>query len=204
LRRAKMNKDNKNVILIVDDEPGFRRIYRDVLENEGYVVLEADNGQQGFDTAKAEMPGLVLLDIVLPGLSGFEVLKKIRADTQIKDLPIIFFSVLGDKETIKKGLELGANDYTVKGFYTPREILSKIRDLLMKSSVRKSLNSYSLSVNDQQIDAAKLKQDIGLAKTFECPRCNTTMALEVIPDYTRSDGHWFVAHFVCPECKRPF
>lgn len=199
-----MNRDTKNVILIVDDEPGFRRIYRDVLENEGYVVLEAENGQQGFDTAVAEKPGLVLLDIVLPGLSGFEVLKKIRADAAISDLPIIFFSVLGDKETIKKGLELGANDYTVKGFYTPREILSKIRDLLMKSSVRKSLNSYAVSVQEQQIDAMKLKQDIGLNKNFECPRCNVGMALEMIPDYTRSDGHWFVAHFVCPECKKAF
>lgn len=199
-----MSKNNKNTILVVDDEPGFRRIYKDVLENEGYVVLEADDGEQGYQVAKSERPGLILLDIVLPSLSGFEVLKKIRADEAIKDMPIIIFSVLGDRETIKKGLELGANDYTVKGFYTPREILSKIRDLLMKSSIRKTLNSYSLTIQEARADASKLQQDIGLTQSFYCSHCNVAMLLELIPDYTRVDGHWFVAHFVCPECKRAF
>jgi hypothetical protein len=117
---------------------------------------------------------------------------------------VIIFSVLGDRETIKKGLELGANDYTVKGFYTPREILSKIRDQLMKSSVRKTLNAYSLAMLETRGDAVKLQQDIGLGKSFQCPRCSGSMLLEMIPDYTRVDGHWFVSHFVCSECKMSF
>ncbi|MDD5731123.1 MAG: response regulator, partial [Candidatus Omnitrophica bacterium] len=183
---------------------GFRRIYMDVLENEGYNVLEADDGEKGFKVAKSEKPGLILLDIVLPTLSGFEVLKKIRGDSELRDMPIIIFSVLGDKETIKKGLDLGANDYTVKGFYTPREILSKIRDLLVKSNIRSKLNTYQLAIHEIRADASKLQQDVGISKTFECPRCKTTMVLELIPDYTRADGHWFVSHFVCPECKIPF
>ncbi len=195
---------NKNTILIVDDEPGFRRIYRDVLENEGYAVLEADDGEKGLTVAKAEKPALILLDIVLPTLSGFEVLKKIRAEEAIKSMPVIIFSVLGDKETIKKGLDLGANDYTVKGFYTPREILSKIRDLLVKSSIKSTLNTYTVVIQPTRSDAMKLQQDIGLSNEFECTHCKTAMALELIPDYTRADGHWFVSHFVCPECKRPF
>ena len=194
----------KNSILIVDDEPGFRRIYMDVLENEGYTVLEAEDGEQGFNAVKKEKPALVLLDIVLPSLSGFDVLKKIRQDSEIKDIPVIIFSVLGDKDTIKKGLDLGANDYTVKGFYTPREILSKIRDLLMKFKVRKQLNSYKLAVHEIKVDASKIQQDIGLSKEFACPKCNTAMLLELIPDYTRVNGHWFVSHFVCPECKTSF
>lgn len=199
-----MAQEGRNVILVVDDEPGFRRIYKDVLENEGYKVLEAGDGAQGFEIAKHQKPGLILLDIVLPSLNGFEVLKKIRLDEEIKDMPVIIFSVLGDRETIKKGLELGANDYTVKGFYTPREILSKIRDQLMKSSVKKTLNAYSVALLETRADAVKLQQDIGLGKSFQCPRCSGSMLLEMIPDYTRVDGHWFVTHFVCSECKMSF
>ncbi|MFA5119148.1 MAG: response regulator [Candidatus Omnitrophota bacterium] len=197
-------ENTKNTILIVDDEPGFRRIYMDVLQNEGYTVLEADDGVKGINIARSEQPGLILLDIVLPSLSGFEVLKRLRADDVTREIPVIVFSVLGDRETIKKGLDLGANDYTVKGFYTPREILSKIRDLLVKSNVKKSLNYYHLSMHDVKADAAKLQQDIGLSNSFQCPQCKTSMNLELIPDYTRADGHWFISHFVCPDCKRAF
>ncbi len=195
---------NKNTILIVDDEPGFRRIYIDVLENEGYHVLEADDGEKAMNIARTEKPALILLDIVLHKFSVFEVLKQIRADEGLKHMPVIIFSVLGDKETIKKGLDLGANDYTVKGFYTPREILSKIRDLLVKSNIRRTLNSYTLAVFGTRADASKLQLDVGLSNEFECARCKTPMVLELIPDYTRADGHWFVSHFVCPECKRAF
>lgn len=199
-----MSRDNKNTLLIIDDEPGFRRIYRDVLENDGYSVLEAEDGEKGLTVIKSERPALILLDIVLPALNGFEVLKRIRSDEAIKNIPVIIFSVLGDKETIKRGLELGANDYTVKGFYTPREILSKIRDLLIKSDMRQSLNHYMVIPSETEADAAKLQEDIGLKGSFECPHCHITMALDLVPDYTRVDGHWFVTHFVCPDCKRGF
>ena len=194
----------RGTILIIEDEPGFRRIYKDFLECEGYKVLEAADGEKGLHMAQTDKPDLILLDIVVPSLSGFDILKRIRADQAIKDMPIIIFSVLGEKDTIKKGLELGANDFAVKGFYSPGEMLNKIRALLNKSDIRKHINTYLLGVNEGRADAAKLQQDMGMTKLFQCPHCNSALFIELIPDYSRTEGHWFSAHFICHECKRTF
>jgi DNA-binding response OmpR family regulator len=196
--------ENKGLILIIEDEPGFRRIYRDFLEHEGYKVIDAEEGDKGFALIKSEKPDLVLLDIVVPNLNGFEILKKVRSDEEISKIPIIIFSVLGEKDTIKRGLEYGANDFAVKGFYSPGEMLSKIRALLLKADISKHMVSYKLSVHEGRADAAKLQQDMGFTKLFQCPNCSSDMLLELLPDYSRTDGHWFYSHFVCPECQRKF
>ena len=133
-----------------------------------------------------------------------EVLKKIRSNKATKDIPVLIFSVMGEQEDIQKGLAAGANDYTVKGFYSPNEILSKIHALLTKSDIEKNIHSYRLEVKEGRGDAAKLQQDIGLTKLFQCPDCDSEMVLELTPDYTRTDGHWFSAHFICPKCDREF
>ncbi|MDD5668418.1 MAG: response regulator [Candidatus Omnitrophica bacterium] len=199
-----MSPLTKGRILIVEDEPGFRRIYRDFLEKEGYFILEADEGEKGLEMIRTEKPDLILLDIVLPKLTGFDILKQIRADDATKQIPVIIFSVLGEKETIKKGLELGANDFAVKGFYSPGEMLSKIRSLLFKADMRKHLVSYKISVHENQADAIKLQEDMGLMKSFGCPHCENELVMELIPDFSRTDGHWFFTHFICPECRRTY
>ncbi|HEY5039605.1 MAG TPA: response regulator [bacterium] len=195
---------SKGTILIVEDKQGFRRIYHDVLANEGYEVLEAEDGQVGWEMVKGHKPNLVLLDLGLPILDGFEVLKRIRADAETKNIPVIIFSVLGEQKDVKKGLELGANDYTVKGFYTPRQILSKIKSLMSQVDQKSSVNSYKLKIKDAQEDAAKLHLEIGLTHGFQCPECKVEMVLELLPDYVRENGHWFAAHFTCPKCGRAF
>ncbi|HTC19399.1 MAG TPA: response regulator, partial [bacterium] len=138
---------SKGTILIVEDQQGFRRIYHDVLVNDGYEVMEAQDGEEGWNMVKEHKPNLVLLDLGLPKVDGFEVLKRIRADAETKHIPIIIFSVLGEQKDVKKGLEMGANDYTVKGFYTPRQILSKIKGLMTQVEVKKSVNSYNLKID---------------------------------------------------------
>ncbi len=194
----------RGTILIVEDEPGFRRIYRDLLEREGYTVMEADDGEKGLHAIQFEKPDLVLLDVVLPSINGFEILKKVRSEAATKDVPIIIFSVLGDKDTIKKGLETGADDFAVKGFYTPGEILSKIRALLYKSDAHKHIVTYRLAVHEGRADAPKLETDMGMTKLLNCSHCNGSLLLEMIPDFSRTDGHWFHAHFVCAECKTAY
>lgn len=195
---------HKGKILIIEDEPGFRRIYRDLLESELYQVIEASDGALGCRMAKEEKPDLVLLDIVVPSLNGFDILKQLRSEEGTREMPVIIFSVLGDKETIKKGLELGANDYAVKGFYSPGEMMSKIRSLLSKSDIRKHMVTYTLELHDGRADAAKFQQDMGLTKLFDCPQCGDKLRIELIPDYSRTDGHWFIAHVICHQCKRAF
>ncbi len=195
---------SKGTILIVEDQHGFRRIYHDVLSSEGYEVLEAEDGEEGWQTVKNQKPSLVLLDLGLPKIDGFEVLKRIRADNETKNIPVIIFSVLGEQKDVKKGLEMGANDYTVKGFYTPRQILSKIKSLLTQVDVKKSVNSYKLKITESGEDAPKLQNEIGLVDGYQCSQCKTAMSLELFPDYVRNEGHWFTAHFVCPNCGKGF
>jgi len=198
------NNEKKGTILIIEDEPLFRLVYQDVLANNGYKVLVAEDGESGWRLVKSEKPRLTLLDLNLPKLPGLEVLRHIRFDEATKDIPVIILTVLGEQEDIRLGLDLGADDYLVKGFYSPREILTKIDTVLAVSDIKKSAGSYKLSVEEGRGDAAKLQQDIGLTKLFHCPHCKQEMSLELIPDDTRTDGHWFLSHFVCPRCKRSF
>ena len=194
----------KETILIVEDQQGFRRIYHDILEKEGYQILEAEDGEAGWQAIKSKKPDLVLLDLGLPVIDGFEVLKRVRADAETKPIPVLIFSVLGEQKDIKKGMELGASDYTVKGFYTPRQILSKIKDLLSKVDKKQTVNSYKIKMTAGQEDAGLLHAEIGLQEGCRCDQCKTEMVLEIFPDYNRAGCHWFTARFICPKCGKAF
>jgi DNA-binding response OmpR family regulator len=126
----------KDTVLIIEGHPGFRHTYRDALESGGYKVLEAEDGESGWELAKAKRPDLIFLDLVLPRLNGFEVLKKIRADETTVDIPVIILSVLEEEQHIQKGVELGADGYMIRRFHFPREIASKIRPFLTKAHAR--------------------------------------------------------------------
>ena len=199
-----MATTGKGKILIIEDDASFRRVYHDMFETAGYQVRVAENGELGWDLAKAEKPDLVMLDLVLPGLNGFEVLKYIRGDSETKNIPVIITTALGEQDDIQKGIELGANDYLVKGFFTPREVLAKIRAVFTQAEARKGVTSYKLQVKEGRVDAARLQTDVGLTKLFNCPQCHEELQLDLIPDYTRTDSHWFLSHFVCPKCQRAF
>jgi DNA-binding response OmpR family regulator len=199
-------KTNDNLtLMMIEDDSSFRQIYLDMFKAEGYKVLIAEDGEMGCDLAKEKKPDLIILDLVLPGMQGFEVLKRIRSDVVTKDIPILVATVLGTNMDVRKGLELGATDYMVKGFFEPREVLMKIRSILIQANARKGgkVKSYKLSVRNTKADAAELEFYMGLTKQFACPRCHEELLLDIIPDYTRTDTHWFLAHFICPKCQRP-
>ena len=199
-----MSAVRKGKILLIEDDSGFRRTYSDVLTADGYTVVTAEDGEQGLAMVRTEKPDVVLLDLVLPKLPGFEVLKRIRADAETKDTIVLIISVLGEQTQIQKGLELGANDYTVKGSYKPNEVLGKIQALLKEPDIKKHADVYNLFIKENRGDVAKLRSNTGWTKTFTCAVCSEEMQLVLIPDHSRSDAHWFSAHFACPICGRPF
>ena len=127
-----MEMNKKQTILIVEDEAVFRLIYRGVLENDGYQVIESANGRDGWETIQLKKPDLILLDLILPEMSGYELLQKVRADKTAKNIPVIIFSVMGAESDIQKALELGANYYRVKGASSPSDILTQIHESLKK------------------------------------------------------------------------
>ena len=199
-----MSAVRKGKILLIEDDSGFRRTYSDVLTADGYTVVTAEDGEQGLTMVRTEKPDVVLLDLILPKLPGFEVLKRIRADAEIKDTIVLILSVMGEQTQIQKGLELGANDYTVKGFYKPIEVLGKIQALLSQPGIKKQTDVYNLFVKETRGDVSKLRSNTGWTKVFTCAICNEEMQLVLTPDFSHSDAHWFSAHFTCPICGRSF
>lgn len=117
-------------ILIVEDDKFLRELIVQKLVKEGYDIVEAVDGEEGIKKIKAGNPDLVLLDLILPGVDGFEVLSRMKADENLAKIPVIILSNLGQREEVERGLKLGANDYMIKAHFTPREIIDKIKTVL--------------------------------------------------------------------------
>ena len=117
-------------ILIVEDDKFLRELIVKKMSNEGYEVVEAADGEQGLQKIKEDKPDLILLDLILPGIDGFEVLAQKKEDPFIAAIPVIVLSNLGQKEDVDKGLNLGAVDYLIKAHFTPGEIIEKVRNII--------------------------------------------------------------------------
>jgi len=122
--------DAKVKVLIVDDDAFLSGIYATKLELEGFAVVSARDGDEGLRTALKETPDLILLDVLMPKLDGFEVLKRLKADDTTKDIPVIMLTNLGQKEDVEKGLTEGAVDYLIKAHFVPAEAVAKIKKVL--------------------------------------------------------------------------
>ena len=119
-------------ILVIDDEPDFQDIIRQVLEPEGYALLQALDGAAGLEMLRRERPDLVVLDLNLPGKDGYAVCREIRSDEEFADTPIVMITIRGRDAEIIQGLECGADDYLPKPF-KPRELANRIRNLLRRA-----------------------------------------------------------------------
>jgi len=114
-------------ILIVEDDNFLRSLTAKRLEKEGYTVAVAVDGESALVTAKDEQPDLILLDLLLPGLDGFAVLGKLKANADLKKVPVIVFSNLGQKEDIEKAKLLGAEQFLIKANFTLDDVMDKIK-----------------------------------------------------------------------------
>ena len=119
----------KETILVVEDEEDIRELLKYNLEKEGYQVFGAGTGEEGLRAVRDRRPDLILLDLMLPGLDGLEVCRRIRGEAQTQHLPIIMLTAKGEEADIVTGLELGADDYIVKPF-SPRVLLARLRAAL--------------------------------------------------------------------------
>lgn len=122
----------KSKILIVEDDQFLVKIYQTKLESEGFDIELALDGEEGIKKAAKFMPELILLDLILPKMNGFEVLKKLKSEEKTKNIPVIILSNLGQESDVKQGKELGAADYLVKSDHSINEIIDKIKKELEK------------------------------------------------------------------------
>ena len=122
--------DKKYKILLVDDDEFLSGIYTTKLEIEGFIVMKANDGEEGIRKAKDEQPDLILLDVLMPKVDGFEALKRLKTIPETKEIPVIMLTNLGQKEDAERGIREGATDYLVKAHFVPAEAVEKIRKVL--------------------------------------------------------------------------
>lgn len=120
----------KKTILLVEDDEFLAELYATKLDLEGFEVLLAGDGEKGLKLATDKKPALVLLDIILPKMDGFEVLKKLKAQAVTKDIPVILLTNLSQKDEVSKGLTSGAADYLIKAHFMPSEVVKKIKQII--------------------------------------------------------------------------
>jgi DNA-binding response OmpR family regulator len=124
-------------VLIAEDEKDIRRLVVFTLERAGYEVLEAGDGREALRLAAENQPNLILLDIMMPFLNGYEVCRKLREISELKDTPIILLSAKAQNYEIGEGLQAGATDYLIKPFI-PRELAAKVKQILGEGTPKRN------------------------------------------------------------------
>lgn len=117
-------------ILFIEDESTLQKTFGDILTQDKYKMISALDGKIGLRLAKSEKPDLILLDLVLPSMHGFEVLKKLKQDPETKEIPVIILTNLEKMEDVEEAIKLGAKTYLVKTQYRIEEIMEKVKKAL--------------------------------------------------------------------------
>ena len=126
------SKDNKIKILLIEDDPFLSSMYSTKFEMEGFSVSAAEDGEKGLKAAGAFKPDIILLDILMPKMNGFEVLEKLKADKATEVIPVILLTNLNQRDEIERGMSLGADDYLIKAHFMPSEVVDKIKKIIGK------------------------------------------------------------------------
>jgi DNA-binding response OmpR family regulator len=147
-------------VFVVEDERDIRELVRVHLEQEGYGVRDAESGEEALRAVSAERPALVLLDLMLPGIDGFEVCRRLRGDPSTRSVPIIMLTARVEEVDRVLGLELGADDYVTKPF-SPRELVARVRAVL-----RRTLPLDAAAVPHETFERGRLRIDFDTYEVF--------------------------------------
>ena len=150
-----------NKLLIIEDEPDLRELLSFTLSREGYDVMEAETAETALQMLDSTLPDLAIVDWMLPGMDGIELVKRLRRDDVTEDLPIIMLTARGEEPDKLKSFDVGIDDYITKPF-SPRELLARIKALLKRSGtpdnnllesngIQRDLNSHRVTINGQEI-----------------------------------------------------
>ncbi|MEJ2628904.1 MAG: response regulator, partial [bacterium] len=145
---------SKEHILIIEDETDIQELIQFNLEKEGYRITATLTGEEGVSQAKSSSPDLILLDLMLPGIDGFEVCRRLKSDTETKKIPIVMLTAKGEDTDIVSGLELGADDYITKPFQ-PRVLIARIRSVLRRAHQDFSEDASVMSIHNIILDTSR-------------------------------------------------
>jgi len=148
----------KPTILVVDDEEDIRELVELNLAREGYGVLTCETGEDALKLAGAKLPNLVILDLMLPGIDGLEVCRKLKSDPKTERIPIVILTAKGDDADIVSGLELGAEDYVTKPF-SGKVLVARVRRIL-RGAVGRTGESAFIKIHELIIDPARRRVSV--------------------------------------------
>ena len=146
-----------NRVLVIEDEPKMLRNLLTILTMEGFEAVGARNGEEGVETALRELPDLVICDVMMPGFDGYEVLTRLRANPSTVDIPLIFLTARGEREDVRAGMNLGADDYLCKPCPTD-ELLAAIQARLRRQDEMEQAAARSVGRPPDSASAEKLER----------------------------------------------
>ena len=151
---------NKKRVLVVDDEPDIRELVQHHLEIEGFEVLSAPDGEKGLFLIQNELPDLIILDLMLPGIDGLEVCRKLNNIESTSDIPIIMLTAKGEETDIIKGLDYGAEDYVTKPF-SPRVLMARVKAILRRQVINEIDVNEIIQIEELYIHPGKREVKVG-------------------------------------------
>jgi len=172
-----MNQELKNSVVIVDDTPENIRLLAQILGEQGYRVRSAPNGERALATVQKECPDLILLDIVMPDMDGFEVCRNLKADSRLKDIPVIFISALNEVFDKVTAFSVGAVDYITKPFQI-EEVLARVQTHLSLQEMRRTLQRQNYQLHEQNRELEAFAHTV--AHDLKNPLGTLLGALEVV------------------------
>lgn len=185
-----MMKKNEIKILVIEDEEDIRRILLYHLRKDGYHALGATTGEEGLQMAEEHLPALILLDLMLPGMDGTAVCRKIRGGTTCKNVPILMLTARGEEEDIVSGLEAGADDYVVKPF-SNRVLLARVRSLLRRNGM---LEESAIEQDVLTVGAIHMIPERREVRVHDCKVELTTGEYNLLQAMMRRPGIVFTRH----------
>lgn len=192
--------DTQTKILIIEDNLDLVDMYRVKFEREGFQMSYAVNGEEGLMKAIELKPDVILLDILMPNMDGWEVMRAIRNNTSLSS-KILVMSNLGQQDQIDKAYQLGACGYLIKANNTPSQVLEKVKELL-KTTNREA---YKVQITPDSYDYTSFMESTpDPAKASTCPSCFGDVIMEITPNETKQPGKWWNAHFICSKCGEQF
>jgi len=144
----------KEIILVVDDEEDILELVRFTLSREGFTILCAASGEAAWDLLKTQRVHLLVLDLMLPGMDGLALARRLKGEPRTQAIPIVMLSAKGEEADIVSGLELGADDYVTKPF-SPRVLTARVRAVLRRQSQPESAEDEVLEIEDLVIDSGR-------------------------------------------------
>ena len=184
-------------ILIAIDNDFARNTYVEIFKIEKFNVLEAKDGEKALNLIKKEKPDVILIDIFLSKIGGFEILEQVKKENSLKDIPVVIFSRYVRKQNKEKAMKLEAKDFIGGASVSPNQVIRKIKIVLGEQK------SYRIKISDEtdNINIVKgLMCDLGYAPNMKCPKCGSKFVICLIRNLSVGKNN-FILSFVCPKCE---